>query len=209
MKFGEWFKGQRKSRGRTQEDVIQHKTDGHPTVNKSRSWLARLEIGDSRAQIPDRSTCIALGKAIGMFDPEEVWAQAREERLRQFDPDLWEWAMAQSPSPAALGPRDTETLEEDRRWLDEGGPFLGHVQLGRVLRLMRQEAGFTQDQLSRHLGISKPHVSNIETHRERRKISLGLLADWARACGRPLQLFFMTSDPVRPRYQNHRKSEEE
>lgn len=91
MRFRSWFKETRDKSGKTQQEIVEYKRKGKQVVGKSRPWLARFERGDPGAKIPDRSTCIAMGQAMGLPDPDEVWIRARRERLEEFDPDIAAW----------------------------------------------------------------------------------------------------------------------
>lgn len=56
---------------------------------------------------------------------------------------------------------------------------LDYCAIGRRIKEHRTERGWTQEQLASAVGISNPHMSNIE--RGRTKVSLGTLTDIANA----------------------------
>lgn len=61
---------------------------------------------------------------------------------------------------------------------------LNYEQIGKRIRKMRKDCGMTQGMLAEAVGISNPHMSNIETGKT--KLSLPLLAGIANALGTTL-----------------------
>ena len=82
------------------------------------------------------------------------------------------------------------------RRTDEPSPDEG-VNIGARIRQARRDAGLTQLQLGRVLGVSQAAVAQVES---RRKVGWRALEDYARALGKSLH-FFVESGvqaPVRP-----------
>jgi transcriptional regulator with XRE-family HTH domain len=98
-------------------------------MGRKRSFTSNLEAGLTKP--PDRATCTRLGEVLEV-PGEVVWRAAREERLRAFDEELWEYyeggatLTARTDSEAALPSPTAIELEllEYLRWLD--GEFPGH-----------------------------------------------------------------------------------
>lgn len=88
--FGQWLMEVRKQAGLSRDRVA----DG---VGKSKTWLRNVEMGleTGGLRVPDKQTCLALGRTVGLHDHDEVWRRGRAERLAQFDPDLLEWHNAE------------------------------------------------------------------------------------------------------------------
>jgi len=55
------------------------------------------------------------------------------------------------------------------------------MSLGKIIRHRREELGLTQDQVAGQVGISKPYLSNIETHRAKNPPTDGVLENLERA----------------------------
>ena len=82
-------------------------------------------------------------------------------------------------------------------WARRTGPFPGYREFGHVLRLMREDAEHSQGKLAKKvrettgLTISGPQISHLETHRERRRPALHVIAALARTCRYRLTLSFV------------------
>ena len=74
---------------------------------------------------------------------------------------------------------------EFARDFDEG---YEQFKIGIILREMREEAGFTQQQLADKLNTKKSAISRIENHSE--DIRLATLKKYAEALGKKLELLF-------------------
>jgi len=91
MTFGTWLREARTQAGLSQRDVVEYQQDGRALLQKSKTWLTRVEQGDPGVRLPDKATCDALGVALGLADPGEVWRKIRRDRLAQLDPNLLRW----------------------------------------------------------------------------------------------------------------------
>jgi len=86
MPFASWLKTTRIEAGKSLNDIAD-------VVIKSKTWLLNIEKGKEAGGqgVPNKGLCLALGEALGLRDPEEVWRRGRQERLEQLDPDLARW----------------------------------------------------------------------------------------------------------------------
>jgi len=67
-------------------------------------------------------------------------------------------------------------------------------RIGAMLRLAREDAGMTQEELARKLGTKKTAISRIENHSE--DIRLSTLEKYASAFGKTLKLRLVDSSEV-------------
>ena len=81
-------------------------------------------------------------------------------------------------------PRDFTEWKALRRW--DKLPAAEREVAGYLLRLLREEAGFTQAAMAGRLGISQQAVAQAE--RWISNPTLGFLRQWMRACGAGLRL---------------------
>jgi len=68
-----------------------------------------------------------------------------------------------------------------------------NFKIGIVLRQMRQESGFTQEELAGKLKTKKSVISRIENHAE--DIRLSTLNKYAEMLGRSLKIQFISNSP--------------
>jgi hypothetical protein len=60
-------------------------------LDKGRGYTNRIEGGDIAP--PAQDMCLAMGRALELTDPNEVWQRSAPERLRRLHPDLADWAV--------------------------------------------------------------------------------------------------------------------
>ena len=115
----------------------------------------------------------------------------REETVRVFRPPDKPLLPRMGKRPGGPGkPRDFTEWKALRRWgrLPEAEAGVA----GYLLRLAREDAGLTQAQLARRLGISQQAVARVE--RWSSNPTCALLRAWAGACGRTLLIELVNRD---------------
>jgi len=115
----------------------------------------------------------------------------RERTVRVFRPPATPLFPSKGERPGRVRkPRDFAEWKVLRRWGKLPEAEVGVA--GYLLRLAREEAGLTQAELARRLGISQQAVAQVE--RWSSNPTCALMRAWAGACGRTLLIELVNRD---------------